>query len=166
MSNILNLWVYPKNYHGADWSEYYVILGQHRDSDILTRCNWQAATETLEALAEQLEAFDDAGDSYVQITHDSHWAVGWCDTLLLHKNAPAQLIEEAEGIVKQLRDYPILDENLFSEMEEIEANETWNFISLRERIELCVEAGISIFHARHKYYPWDDSGYIRERLLG
>lgn len=166
MSKILNLWAYPKNYHGADWSDYYVILGQHRDSDILTRCNWQAATETLEALAEQLDAFDDAGDSVVQIAHDSHWAVGWCDTLLVHKNAPPALIAEAESIVKRLRDYPILDENLFSEMEETEANETWNFISLRERIELCAEAGISIFHARHKYFPYDDSGYIRERLLG
>lgn len=166
MSNILNLWVYPKNYHGADWSEYYVILGQHRDSDILARANWQAATETLEALAEQLDAFDDAGDSYLQIAHDSHWAVGWCDTLLVHKNAPPALIAEAENIVKRLRDYPILDENLFSEMEETEANETWNFISLRERIDLCAKAGISIFHARHKYYPYDDSGYIRERLLG
>lgn len=166
MSNILNLWAYPKNYHGADWPDYYVILGQHRDSDILARANWQAATETLEALAEQLDAFDSEGDSYVQIAHDSHWAVGWCDTLLLHKNAPAQLIAEAESIVKQLRDYPILDENLFSEMEETEANETWNFISLRERIDLCAKAGISIFHARHKYYPYDDSGYIRERLLG
>lgn len=166
MSNILNLWVYPKNYHGADWSDYYVILGQHRDSDILTRCNWKAATETLEALAEQLDAFDDDGDSYLQIAHDSHWAVGWCDTLLVHKDAPTQLIAEAERIVKQLRDYPVLDENLFSEMEETEANETWNYFSLRERIELCAEAGISIFHARHKYYPWDDVGYIRERLLG
>ena len=166
MSKILTLWVYPQHYFGADWSEYYVILGQHRDSDILTRCNWQAAVETLETLAEQLDAFDDAGDSYVQIAQDSHWAVGWCDTLLVHKGAPAQLIAEAESIVKRLRDYPILDENLFCEMEETEANETWNFISLRERIELCAEAGISIFHARHKYFPYDGTGYIRERLLG
>lgn len=166
MSKILNLWAYPKNYHGADWSEYYVILGQHRDSDILTRANWQAATETLEALAEQLDAFDSEGDSVVQIAHDSHWAVGWCDTLLVHKGAPAQLIAEAENIVKRLRDYPVLDENLFLEMEETEANETWNYFSLRERIDLCAQAGISIFHARHKYYPYDDTGYIRERLLG
>lgn len=166
MSNILNLWTRPRNYFGADWSEYYVILGQHRDSDILTRSNWKAATETLEALAEQLDAFDSEGDSYLQIAHDSHWAVGWCDTLLVHKDAPPALIAEAESIVKRIRDYPILDENLFSEMEETEANETWNYFSLRERIELCAQAGISIFHARHKYYPYDDSGYIRERLLG
>jgi hypothetical protein len=165
MSKILNLWVYPQNYHGADWSEYYVILGQHRDSDILARCNWQVAVETLEALAEQLDAFDDAGDSYLQIAADSHWAVGWCDTLLLHKDSPAQLIAEAEGIVKRLQNYPILNENLFSETEEEEANETWSCFSLRERIELCAEAGISIFHARHKYYPDDDTGYIRGRLL-
>ena len=166
MSNVLNLWIYPQNYHGADWSNYYVILGHHRDSDILTRCNWQAATETLEALAEQLDAFDSEGDSYVQTAHDSHWAVGWCDTLLVHKNAPAQLIAEVESIVKQLREYPILDENLFCAMEEEEANETWNLISLRERIELCAKAGISIFHARHKYFPYDGSGYIWDRLLG
>ena len=166
MSNTLNLWIFPQNYHGADWSNYYVILGQHRDSDVLTRCNWQVATETLETLAEQLDAFDDAGDSYLQIAADSHWAVGWCDTLLLHKDAPAQLIAEAESIAKCLSDYPILDENLFCEMEEEEANVTWNYFSLRERIELCAAAGISIFHARHKYSPYDDTGYIRERLLG
>jgi hypothetical protein len=166
MSSILNLWNKPANYFGADWSDYYVIMGQHRDSDILTRCNWQVATETLETLATQLDAFDSEGDSFLQIAHASHWAVGWCDTLLLHKDAPAQLIAEAERIISDLRDYPILDENLFSEMEENEANETWNFISLRERIELCAEAGISIFHARHKYFPYDDAGFIRERLLG
>jgi hypothetical protein len=165
MSAILNLWTKPQNYFGADWSDYYVILGQHRDFDILSRCNWQVATETLETLATQLDAFDSEGDSFLQIAHDSHWAVGWCDTLLVHKDSPAELITEAERIVSDLREYPILDENFFCEMEETEANETWNFISLRERIELCAEAGISIFHARHKYYPCDDSGYIRERLL-
>ena len=165
MSNILNLWTHPQNYFGADWSNYYVILGQHHDSDILSRANWQAATELLETVAREHDAFDDEGDSHLQIAHDSHWAVGWCDTLLIHRDAPPALIAEAENIVKQLRDYPILDENLYSEMEETEANETWNFISLRERIELCAKAGISIFHARHKYFPYDDSGYIRERLL-
>ncbi len=166
MSKNLTLWVYPQNYFGADWSNYYVILGQHRDSDILTRCNWQVAVETLEAIATRLDAFDDEGDSFVQIAADSHWAVGWCDTLLVHKDAPAQLVAEAERIVSRLQDYPILDENLFSGMEEEEANETWNCFSLRERIELCASAGISIFHARHKYFPYDDTGYIRERLLG
>lgn len=166
MSVILTRWVYPAHYAGADWSDYYVIAAQHRDSDILTRCNFQVASESLESIADTQQAFDDAGDSHVQIARASHWAVGWCETLLLHHAAHPALIAEAERMARAMESYPVLDEDKYCEMEEKEANEAWENYSLRDRIELCSRAGISIFHARHPYPPSDDSGYVRERLLG
>jgi hypothetical protein len=37
---------------------------------------------------------------------------------------------------------------------------------LRYRVELCHDAGVSIFAARRDYIPPEDSGYIYEHCIG
>ena len=53
-----------------------------------------------------------------------------------------------------------------SELETEEAEAYWESLPLSDRVELCQEAGVSIFQARHPYIPQDDNGYIFERLRG
>jgi hypothetical protein len=67
---------------------------------------------------------------------------------------------------ERLEDYPILDEMDWSEREWDAACEVWEHAGLRERIECCSRAGISIFAARRDELPQDDNGSLRDYLLG
>ena len=67
---------------------------------------------------------------------------------------------------ERLEDYPILDEMDWSEREWDAACEVWEHAGLRERIEYCSRAGISIFAARRDELPQDDNGSLRDYLLG
>jgi len=39
MKTTLNKWTTPESYFGDSWFDYYVFLGQNRDSDTLTQSN-------------------------------------------------------------------------------------------------------------------------------
>lgn len=168
----LKLWTRPDNYAGPNWNDWYAVLGQHRDSDALARSNWTCATKILNDLAEKIDApeITDEGEqmSCVQEVRDSHWAVGWIETLLVHKDAPAAILEAANKIREDLEDYPALNEDHWSNLEYEEACETWEQMSVRDRAELIKESrcGASIFAARRAELPQDDSGSLLERLRG
>ena len=151
---LLNRWKSPDNYIGAEWPDYFVFLGQHRDSDALTRSNFECGLVWLGGESET-----------VRVIRERHWAVGWVEWIAIHESAAAKL-KTAENILRRLEAYPVLDEEHFSELEWREAEQFWGTLSIRERVDLCREAGISIFAARHGYIPRDDSGYIFESLRG
>jgi hypothetical protein len=71
----MNRWKRPSNYMGETFEEYYVLLGRHRDSDSVSRSNFEVA---LEALGGESET--------VLVARASHWAVGWCETLLVDES--------------------------------------------------------------------------------
>lgn len=126
--NHLKRWSMPDHYAGAEWPEYFVFLGQHRDSDALTRSNFQCA----------LEAVGGEGDT-VRVVREGHWAVGWVEWIAIHES-DAKSLEQADEIVAALSDYPVVNDDHFSETEAEEANETW----------------------RECYGPQDRITYIRE----
>ena len=95
------------------------------------------------------------------MVRERHWAVGWVEWIAIHES-DEKALREADELAAALTDYPIVNESHFSELEWTEANDYWESLSLRERIELCSEAGISIFCARHDSIPPQDSGYIFE----
>lgn len=101
-------WDSAANYLGADYSEYYIVIGVNRDSDVLGRANWQSACEELPETED--------GQSVV-IAEFSHWACGWHRLLLVHENAPVELLTIAGEIVSDLADYSILNEDLYCRME-------------------------------------------------
>ena len=146
----LQRWSLPDSYGGAHWPEYFVFLGQNRDSDALTRSNFECG---LEALGGESET--------VLVIREGHWACGWVEWIAIHES-DEKALREADELAAALTDYPIVNESHFSELEWTEANDYWESLSLRERIELCSEAGISIFCARHDSIPPQDSGYIFE----
>ncbi len=125
----LNRWTLPECYMGAHWDGYFVFLSRNRDSDALTRANFDAAMRELGG-----ERFADDDTELVAIVREGHWAVGWIEWIAIHESATAALAI-AEGIAEALEDYPVVDEQLFSEYEQTEADEVWrNCFDYHERI--------------------------------
>lgn len=148
----LRLWTHPQNYIGEVWPGYYVFLGQHRDSDCLERSNFTCA---LEAIGGETET--------VHVIRERHWAVGWIEWIAIHQDDTAAL-QKADDIARKLQDYPVVNEDHWSELEHEEVCDFWASLSVRERASYCKEAGLSIFAARHDYPPQDDSGSLYDRL--
>lgn len=158
-SKYLERWTRPSYFmqHCEEWyytKACFVFIGQNRDSDALTRSNFTCALEEL------------GGESdTVKVISESHWACGWIEWIAIHES-DTKALEVAESIVCALADYPVLNESHWSELEWTEASDFWAGMGIEERVDLCREAGVSIFAARSDAMPSDDSGYILERLSG
>jgi hypothetical protein len=150
----LKLWTMPDSYFGASWPGYYVFLGQHRDSDSLARSNFTCG---LEAIGGESET--------VQVVRESHWAVGWVEWIAIHQD-DEKALQIADEIKAALEDYPVVNEDHWSELEWNEAQDYWASMSIRERMRLCYDAHISVFAARRDWIPQDDNGYIFDSLRG
>lgn len=119
----LKLWTMPANYMGEVWPNYYVFLGQHRDSDCLARAKFDAS---LKAIGGESET--------VVVVRESHWAVGWVEWIAIHDDNREALAKASE-IMARLEDYPVVNEELWSEYESQEAHETWkNCYDSSERV--------------------------------
>jgi len=141
---------------GLDDRQSWLVapVSQTRDSGPLDQSNFSAA----------LAMLGGEGDT-VEVHRFGHWGPGWFEIVIVDPS-DADRVEILGQIAAALADYPILDEMDYSEREEDEATESWGFLSLSERIKLCSDNGISIFAARHDWYPRDDCGAIRDALLG
>lgn len=93
----------------GDNGEWLNAYGRHRDSDALDNANFEALRRIVDTACEHEH------DAYV-IEHFSHWAVGWIDELLINPDC-AKAIEAVQSAIDKLEDYPLVDENLYSEME-------------------------------------------------
>lgn len=141
----------------ADWSdidrtEYYVLGGQHRDSDTLTRSNHRSI----------LRALGGESDT-VLVIRDSHWAVGWVEAIYIHQSDDRALAI-ADDIAEGLDGYPVVDEEDWSELQYSEAADYWARISVSERLQYCQEHNICIFAARRSELPNDERGGLVESL--
>lgn len=120
----LKKWTLPSDYSGEHWDGYYVFLGQHRDSDALDRSNFESGLETI------------GGESdTVIVVRESHWAVGWVEWIAIHQD-DEKALKVADEIAVALENYPVVDEEHYSQLETEEADETWaNCYNEKERIE-------------------------------
>lgn len=136
--NTLKRWTRPECYVGATWEGWFVFLWQNRESDCLTRSNFQCAMERLKPLSTDLEHEEMPS---VQTVRESHWAVGWVEWIAIHESNKLA-IAEAEAMQEEMEGYPVLDETHWSEMEFAEYLEAWKdsghsyFIKELERAEL------------------------------
>ena len=153
----LTVWKHPENYGGFSPDGDFVILTQHRDSEALDRSNWICACEVLHA-----EPWDNGHEEYEarpQVYHwrASHWAVGWIEYLMIRADALESVLSDATRIVCDLADYPVLDEDHFSNLEFEESCEHWEQCSVRDRVEIIQHKGqnenVSIFAARRDEMP-------------
>lgn len=136
----LKRWTRPSCYVGAQWPDYYRSgCGQSRDSDALERANFDAMLKALggERCDKEREDPEDPGAalSLVRVVQENHWAVGWVEWIAIHETATAQL-EIADRIAAALEDYPVVDEFLWSEYEQADADLTWrNCYQPSERVK-------------------------------
>ncbi len=144
----LRLWTRPDSYIGATWYDYYPLAGQSRDSDALEQSNFRSWLALLNAQAAKLgcaeipnpdfgleadaQGYGPAGNLVCDETipawtveRSSHWAVGWVETLLIHRNAHPELLALADSTLEKLEGYPVLDESDYSELEQEQAAEVW-----------------------------------------
>lgn len=112
------------NYVGqTEFGNLEVLMCRSRDSDLLTESNWACA----------LEKLDGESDNVV-IHRFGHWACGWWEALCVEPNTPEYII--ALDLEAHLADYPVLDEEDWSEREDEEAQTVWaNCYSDLERVE-------------------------------
>lgn len=149
---MLTKWTLPDSYAGAQWPDYYVFLGQSRDSDSLGRSNFICG----------LKAIGGESDTII-VVRESHWAVGWVEWIAIHESDAAALAI-ANKISDALEDYPVVNEDHWSQLEWDEACDYWERMSVRERAEYCKRAEVSIFAARRNYMPIDDTGALLDLL--
>jgi hypothetical protein len=148
---------------GDDFSEWYPIASRSRDATMLEKSNFDAALGALLDAA-GAQGCDDT-DGAVQVMTFNHWGCGYIDRLMVHKDAPPAILAAADDILKRLKNYPILDSSDYSAREWEYVKEAWADCSLDYRVELCREAGVSIFAARRTdRIPDDDNGEIYQRL--
>ena len=101
-------------YYGErpDWLVAHVT---NRDAETLTRANHQA-------IASRLELADPA--DWARET-SGHWAVGWLESIVVRPGSEAHAI--AQRAADELADYPVLDDEVYSDMEYEEAMENASF---------------------------------------
>lgn len=95
---------------------WLIAAAVHRDSDTLSRSNWISFGKALEAMAPVTQGW------IIERFH--HWAVGWIDYLIIDPSCTA-LVAEAERLRASLEDYPVLDEEHWSQLEDDEAQTIW-----------------------------------------
>lgn len=125
----LKLWTRPDNYAGAVWPDYYSAgFGRSRDSDELEESNFHTALKRLGGESES-----------VLVVREGHWAVGWVEWIAIHKGNTAAL-KIADALREDYENYPVLDEEDFSNRESESADWIWReAYSVSERIKYIRE---------------------------
>ena len=119
-----------------DWFVAPVL--QHRCSNCLERSNFTVALQQL------------GGESdVVEVHRFGHWGPGWFEIIIVHPSLEAHV----QDIEDTLAQYPVLDESHFNELEYAEACETWNRMSIKNRMEVCRKFRVSLFAARRDEIP-------------
>ena len=156
-------WKRPDSWAGKPWDGWFVGLSRTRDSDVLTESNFYVFLDALRALPEvTVDDTENALQSYrteredwtevntVMIVPESHWACGWIDWIAIHPSNKAAM-KLADEMLCGLDNYPVLDEDHWSELETNEIEEWWSKESVHCRVEICRDCGESIFAARYDY---------------
>jgi len=106
----LKKWEKASNYMGEEYQDYYIVYSKNRDSEALVRSNYDSI----------INMFNSDKIKYINPCFN-HWLCGWVEVIMIHKKDINSLVYAIDNIIKPLNDYPILDENLYSEYE-IEEN--------------------------------------------
>lgn len=111
----------------AYWGErgnWLVVDCLTRDSDCLTRSNYRTFIKLLGGKGTEGAKGTQEINENLAIEEATHWACGWLQYLIINPEC-AELIAIAEKAHGRIADYPVLDENDFSELETEEANDVW-----------------------------------------
>lgn len=119
----LSRWKLPQHYFGANWNGYFIApVSRNRDSDALAESNF---AEQWRALKPHSADVPDADESSPTIVRESHFLCGWVEWVAIHQSNEAAL-READKIAERLENYPVLNEEDWSNREEEEAQAVWS----------------------------------------
>lgn len=173
----LTAWTTPGCYFGYDPVGHILVRSKHRDSSILEESNYDVFCRELLAVAEaegppvwvptgtipRLEdmtndgpfsRFDPAQAPILYTWRASSSMVGWVEYLMIRPCREAKaLIAKARELQERYDEYPILDEQDYSDRQDEAIRSDWVSDSLKYRVRRCIEANESIFAARHDYPP-------------
>ena len=107
---ILKRWENAPNYMGEDFSDYFIVTSFSRDSDVVSVANFIG-------IARRLSSIEPESERGWRIVKFGHWACGYVYSILVHKDSP--LVALCEEIALSLREYPVFDENILLECEEL-----------------------------------------------
>lgn len=147
-----HMWVTPKDYAAfdakADPVSHYNIYGRHRDSTILENCNYDEILGYLEILSGIHGCRDKVYDFRA-----GHWAVGWVEEIIVEKDAHDAVLIQAAEYLSALSDYPILDEQKYSDTQFDAVCDYWISLTTSERMVYCTEHDVSVFASRRDHIP-------------
>lgn len=127
--------------------------GTNRDAGYGTRANHDAMRQALESL--------NAPEDW-ELHRFGHWACGWFEIIIVRPGTAAA--NEAERIESALADYPIVDEELFSQYENEEVCAYWEQMTPAERTYQLNRAGLSGRRWRASRIPDEVYGYLRDSI--
>lgn len=100
----------------------------------------------------ELGKIDPDGETWEEHSFN-HWGPGWFNIIIVKPDTPAaEWAQEAENT---LEDYPVLDDDDYSQREWEAMCEAWEGMSMDDRIEVCHRSHGSIFAARRDELPQD-----------
>lgn len=148
---MLPTWDHPTGFDSnANFCGYkpqgYVIYSRNRGSSILEEVNFRGILADLGGEGE-----------HVEIVRHGHWACKWIEYIVVSKDAPASLLDRCVDIVKGLADYPVYSDDAYSNAQYEAICNHWEGCSMREKVDLCRDNGVSVFAARRDSVP--DSVY-------
>ena len=141
-SRRMNLDGHPNSYWG-NRDHWYIVAGQSRDSNALERSNFASFEKALSAI----------NPESVTIERATHWAVGWVENLMVD-SADSAAIDCAIQILTALEEYPVVNEEHYSQTEYDEVCELWSNMSISDRVDACKSAGCNSLGAR-RTSPYD-----------
>jgi len=141
-------WETPSSYAGFSPIGDYCVLSRHRESHLLDESNWDAGLKILRKIeADYPEpprgprdhihysyGAEGQDEYWVYIWSASHCMVGWVEYMMVRADAPDEIKAAADDMLRRLKDYPILDEDDFSQREYDAVADYWQGMSLRDRL--------------------------------
>lgn len=115
----LKKWKMPSYYFGEHWDGWYVFMTTHRDAEMIDESNWESIKRDI---GENPSAAEE--QKGLLIVEESHWAVGWVQWMGIHET-DTELLMRADDIKAALDDYPLYDEQDYSNRE---CEAQWNMI--------------------------------------
>lgn len=135
-----------KNNYAGDDMNGWTICTRNRDADALTRSNFEVIEEDM--------------GSACEVHRTGHWACGWVEWLILPYTASEEDKEKAAQWIYDLEQYPVANDDHFSNLEYTEAEEYWKTASMKDRLELAERFGLSPFVIRRDEMPETSSGEL------
>ena len=97
----------PNFSYWGEYGDWYIVTGQHRDSDALTRSNFRVIHKDL------LARF---GEEAVTVERARNWLVGWSEALLVNPKMP-DAVQAVIDWRERLDGYPVADDEDWSALE-------------------------------------------------